>query len=192
MRCKDIMSTNLEWLLESATVQQAAAQMAEQGVGFLPICDAAGQPLGVVTDRDLAIRAIAKSIDPQRTTVTRIMTSPVVTCLADSDISEAEQLMAEEQKARLVIVEKDGRTVGVLSLADLLEHAPQKQALATARAVLWREALGPRGGAAPGDPLLTNDPVAHQQAIADSKAMPVRESVVTGGHRSGSMKEFPG
>jgi CBS domain-containing protein len=191
MRCKDIMSTNLEWLLESATIHRAAVQMADQGIGFLPICNAAGQLIGVVTDRDLAIRALAKSIDPDRTPVSRVMTTPAITCLADSDIAEAEQLMTEEQKSRLVIVESDGRVVGVLSIADLLEHAPPKQVLATVRAVLWREALGPRGGAAPGDPLLTNDPVAHRQAIADSKEMPVRESVVTGGHRTRSMKEFP-
>jgi CBS domain-containing protein len=192
MQCREIMSTNLEWLLETATVHQAAVQMAEQGVGFLPICDTTGRPLGVVTDRDLATRAIAKSINPEHTPVTRIMTTPVITCLADSAIAEAEQLMAEEQKARLVIVENDGVMAGILSLADLLEHAPQRQALATVRAVLWREALGPRGGAALGDPLLKNDPAAHKQAIHDSKEMPVRDSVATGGHRTGSMKEFPG
>jgi CBS domain-containing protein len=91
-----------------------ARACADQGIGFLPICDAAGQLIGVVTDRDLAIRPLAKSIDPERTPVSRVMTTPAITCLADSDIAEAEQLMSEEQKSRPVIVESDGRVVGVL------------------------------------------------------------------------------
>src|SRR6476620_5270649 len=62
MKCTDIMSKNLEWLTEKDTVLKAAAIMAEAGVGFLPICDARRRVIGVVTDRDLAIRALAKKV----------------------------------------------------------------------------------------------------------------------------------
>lgn len=193
MRCRDIMSTDLEWLSERATVQAAATTMADQGVGFLPICDVDGQPIGVVTDRDLTTRALAKGLAGDRTRVTAVMTKPAITCLADADIEEAERLMVEEGKGRLVIIESDGRVAGILSLADLLEHAPAREALRTVRTVLWREALGPRGGAARGEPLLKDDPAARAAAIEDAKeGLHVRESVLTGGHRSGSMKEFPG
>lgn len=191
MQCRDIMCRNLEWLSETATIQRAAILMAEQGVGFLPICDAEGRPVGVVTDRDLATRAVAKNVAPDSTPVTRVMSKPAITCLANAKVAMAEDLMVEERKARLVITDEAGRTVGILSLADLLEHAPARQALQTARAVLWREALGPRGGAIPGAPLLKDDPSVPAQAARDAKESGTRETIMTGGHWSGSMKEFP-
>jgi len=166
--------------------------MADQGVGFLPICDAEGRPLGVVTDRDLATRAVAKNLATDKTPVVQIMSKPAITCLADGKIGVAEDLMRQERKARLVITEEDGRVVGILSVADLLEHAATRPALHTARAVLWREALGPRGGASPGTPLLKDDPVAQISAATDAKEAGPHETVMTGGHWSGTMKEFPG
>lgn len=145
MKCEDIMSTNLEWLNERDTVQTAATRMAEAGVGFLPICDAEKRVVGVVTDRDLVTRGIAGKVTPATTSAALIMTSPALSCLQTTELREAEELMAAAQKSRLVITDAQGRLVGVLSLADLLEHAPAARALRTARAVLWREALGPRG-----------------------------------------------
>ena len=64
MKCADIMSKNLEWLNEKDTVRQAAAVMADAGIGFLPICDKWKKVVGVVTDRDLATRGLAKKVDP--------------------------------------------------------------------------------------------------------------------------------
>ena len=60
MKCADIMNTNLESLSEKDTIQRAAEIMADAGVGFLPICDQRGRVIGVVTDRDLTVRAIAR------------------------------------------------------------------------------------------------------------------------------------
>jgi CBS domain-containing protein len=190
MKCADIMSKNLEWLNEKDTVLKAAAIMAEAGVGFLPICDARKHVVGVVTDRDLATRALAKKIAADTTSATLVMSSPAITCLETTDVREAEQLMAEERKGRLVITDSEGRFVGVLSLADLVEHASGRQSLKTVRAVLWREALGPRGGAAKGEPLLKDDPLAQNQpAPRDGLAEP--SSVFAGGHRETNTKEFP-
>lgn len=191
MRCKDIMNKNLEWLTDRATIRAAAVMMAEQGVGFLPICDADGRPMGVITDRDIVMRAVAEKLALDTTLVSQVMSKPVITCLADAKLDVAENLMCEERKSRVVITEEDGRVVGILSLADLLEYAPARPALHTARAVLWREALGPRGGAAPGAPLLKDDPTARLNAEADAHSSGTHESVMTGGHWSGSMKEFP-
>ncbi|MCQ3034568.1 CBS domain-containing protein, partial [Pseudomonas syringae] len=135
------------WLTETDTVLKAATVMAEAGIGFLPICDARRRVIGVVTDRDLATRVLTKKVAPETTSAALFMSSPAITCLETTDIREAEQLMAEEQKARLVITSADGSFVGVLSLVDLIEHAPGRESLQTVQAVLWREALGPRGGA---------------------------------------------
>jgi CBS domain-containing protein len=190
MKCENIMSTNLEWLTEHDTVQTAATRMAEAGVGFLPICDADRRVVGVVTDRDLVTRGIAAKVVPATTSAALIMTSPALSCLQTTDLREAEELMATAQKSRLVVVDSEARLVGVLSLADLLEHAPTARALQTTRAVLWREALGPRGGALPGDPLLRNDPVACALP-PPSDEIEVRPSVVKGGHHTIDTKEFP-
>jgi len=190
MKCADIMSKNLEWLNEKDTVLKAAAIMAETGIGFLPICDAHKHVVGVVTDRDLATRALAKKVAADTTSATLVMSSPAITCLETADIRDAEELMAEERKGRLVVTDSEGRLARVLSLADLVEHASGRQSLKTVRAVLWREALGPRGGAAKGEPLLKDDPIAQNQAMrADGQTEP--STVFTGGHRSTDTKEFP-
>jgi CBS-domain-containing membrane protein len=191
MKCADIMSKNLEWLNEKDTVQQAAAVMADAGVGFLPICDKWKKVIGVVTDRDLTTRGLAKRVAPDKTTAALLMSSPAITCLETADVREAEQLMVEERKSRIVITDEEGQLAGVLSLADLIEHAPGRETLKTARAVLWREALGPRGGATRADKLLQDDPSVRKlpHEPDDVKARP---TVFTGGHRDTDTKEFPG
>jgi CBS domain-containing protein len=191
MKCADIMNRNLESLTETDTVARAASVMAEAGIGFLPICDNRRRVIGVVTDRDLVVRALAKRIPPDTTSAAMVMSAPALTCLDTADVHAAEALMASERKSRLVIVDASGELVGILSLADLVEHAPRKETLDTLQAVLWREALGPRAGAAPGDPLLKDDPVARALPIPpdDAKARP---TVFTGGNRETSTKEFGG
>jgi len=178
MKCADIMNKNVETLNEQDSVQKAALVMAETGVGFLPICDARMHVIGVVTDRDLTTRAAL------------VMTSPALTCLATADVREAEELMANERKARLIIVDADGRLAGVLSLADLVEHAPGRQTLQTVSAVLWREALGPRGGATKNQPLLKDDPVARNLPVP-SDDLKVRPSVFAGGNRIRTRRNSP-
>ena len=66
MKCAEIMNKNVEWLTEKDTVRKAASVMAEAGVGFLPICDAERRVIGVVTDRDLTTRVLAKKVDRTR------------------------------------------------------------------------------------------------------------------------------
>lgn len=188
MKCKDIMSTNLEWLTEHDTIRTAANRMAETGVGFLPICDGQRRVVGVVTDRDLVTRGTAKGVAPGSTSAALLMSSPALTCLETADLRQAEALMASAQKSRLAIVDAQGLFVGVLSIADLLEHAPGSGALRTARAVLWREALGPRAGAAPGDVLLKDSP----RVRDESDDIHLRQTVLTGGHHTVDTKEFPG
>jgi len=190
MKCKDIMSKNLEWLTERDTIRTAADRMADAGVGFLPICDPSRRVVGVVTDRDLVVRGIAKSVVPATTSATLVMTSPALTCLDTADLREAEELMATERKSRLVIVDAHGRFVGVLSIVDLVEHARGREALRTARAVLWREALGPRGGSVPGEPLLRDDPVA-RALPPPSDDIHVNGTSCKGGNHTVDLKEFP-
>ena len=191
MKCSDIMNKNVEWLTEKDSVRKAASVMAEAGVGFLPICDAEKRVIGVVTDRDLTTRVLAKKIDPDTTSAALVMSSPALTFLESAEVSEAEALMATERKARLVIIDADAKLTGVLDLADIVESAPGRQSLQTVRAIMWREALGPRGGAARGAPLLKDDPSAQNLPLPEDEAT-VRPTVFVGAHRSTDSTEFPG
>src|SRR5258707_11474033 len=101
MKCSDIMSRNLETLSESDTIARAAGLMADAGVGFLPVCGSNRKVIGVVTDRDLVTRGLARGIDPETTSAAMIMTTPAITCLADADLRRAEELMAGERTERL-------------------------------------------------------------------------------------------
>jgi CBS domain-containing protein len=190
MKCQDIMSKNLETLTERDPIARAARLMATTGVGFLPVCDAELRVIGVVTDRDLVTRGLANDRDPETTWVGKVMTSPVVTCAADADLHLAEELMAQERKSRIVVIHPDGRLAGILSVADIIERAPQREALHTIKAVLWREALGPRAGAPRGQALLRDLPPAPVMAAADLPH-PTGD-VFTGGNHAASTKEFGG
>jgi signal-transduction protein with cAMP-binding, CBS, and nucleotidyltransferase domain len=185
MRCRDVVATEIaENLPENATVADAARLMAETGVGFLPVCDPDRRVLGVLTDRDVVVKVVARGQDPARTPVTAIMTRPVLSCFIDGDLGMAEDLMAEQQKSRIVLTDQDGRLAGVLSIADIAERAPKRQALRTLQAVLWRDALGPRGGApADQEPFLT--------PAREDERPHADDTVFTGGHRDAGYTEFP-
>ena len=195
MRWKELMSTNSEFLWEKATIQRAATLMADQGVGLLPICDAEGRPVGVVTDRYITTQAVAKNLGTDGTPVEKIMSAAVITCLADAKVGVAEDLMCQERKARLVATAEDGRAVGILSVGDFLEHPVTRPALDTARPVLSREALGRARATWGGEP--RNAIVEGRSNRPDQRGRRregggPHETVMTGGHCAGSMKEFPG
>ena len=191
MKCSDIMNKNVEWLTEKDTIRKAASVMAEAGIGFLPICDAEQRVIGVVTDRDLTTRVLAKKLDPDTTSAALVMSSPALTFLESAQVSEAEALMATERKSRLVIIDAEEKLTGVLDLADVVESAPGRQSLQTVRAIMWRDALGPRGGAARGAPLLQEDPDVREAPLPSDDAT-VRPTVFVGAHRSTDTTEFPG
>jgi CBS domain-containing protein len=189
MKCSDIASKNLELLHEGDSVDRAAAIMTEARVGFLPICDIDDKVVGVVTDRDLVVRAMVRGLDAKKTAVRDIMSSPALTCFVDADLHLCEDLMCEEGKMRVVLIRADGTVAGVLSIADIIENAPMRDAVRTLRSVLWRDALGPRGGAAPGDPLLQDEPIAPRLPEQDQPH--TRETVFARGRRETDTKEFP-
>lgn len=185
MRCRDVVATeNTESLSENATVADAARLMADAGVGFLPVCDAAGQVVGVVTDRDLVVQAIARGREPGTTAVNEIMSHPALSCFIDGDLAVAEDLMAKEQKSRIVLTGEDGRLAGVLSIADIAERAPKREALRTLQAVLWRDALGPRAGAPRDQPPFLTPATENERPSSD-------QTVFVGGRHDDGYSEFP-
>jgi CBS domain-containing protein len=116
---RDAMTSKPKTIEPSTTAQEAARIMKSEDIGSLPIVE--GDKLaGVVTDRDLAIRALAEGKSPD-TAVSEIASKDVVTVDPDQTIEEAARLMAKHQVRRLPVVEEDGRLIGVLAQADVAQ-----------------------------------------------------------------------
>ena len=118
MLVRDVMSTHLETISPSATVQECAKKMQQSGVGVLPVWQD-GQPVGMVTDRDVCCRTIGAGKDPARTPVQAIMSGVMVSCLEDQDCKDAARLMKEKSVRRLMVVDRKRAIVGMLSVDDL-------------------------------------------------------------------------
>jgi CBS domain-containing protein len=96
----------------------AARLMRDSDVGPLPVADG-GRLVGVLTDRDITIRAVAEGKDPFSTRVDEVMTPKVVCCLDSDDVERAAELMQSAQLRRLLVVSDDGRLAGIVSLGDI-------------------------------------------------------------------------
>jgi len=139
MRCDDVMKANPECLRKDESVRQAACRMRDLNIGFLPICEN-GKVLGVLTDRDIAIRYVAEGKDVN-TPVEQAMSRQVVACHPEDDILKAQQLMGQAQKSRILVVDAQGTLVGVISLSDIAQLEPDNDNVArTMREVTDREA----------------------------------------------------
>jgi CBS domain-containing protein len=119
MKSSELMKHDVESCGPNDAVVDVARRMRERDIGFIPVCDAAGKPVGTITDRDLAIRVIAEQRDPRTTRAQDIMTRETVTCRPDDDLTQAERLMSQHQKSRILCVEPSGKLTGVISLADI-------------------------------------------------------------------------
>ncbi len=118
MELKNVMTRNVEVIGPDASVQEAAQRMKAKDVGPLPVCD--GDRLaGILTDRDITVRAIAEGRDPKTTKVRDVMTPDVLHLSEDQTVEEAARLMEEGHVRRLVVLNRDKRLVGIVSLADL-------------------------------------------------------------------------
>jgi len=128
-RVKDVMSHKVETVKPDDTLKHAAVKMEALDVGPLPVCD--GEKLcGMLTDRDITVRAVASGKDPNRTTVRETMTSELCYAFEDQSIDEAVKLMHDHQVRRLPVLSHDKHLVGIVSLADLArstdEHKKSK------------------------------------------------------------------
>jgi CBS domain-containing protein len=118
MQLKEIMTRNVEVANPDTRLQEAASKMKDLDVGVLPVCDGT-RLVGMITDRDITIRAVAAGRDPGQTRVSDVMTPDLVYCFEDQDVQEAASMMEERQIRRLPIISRDKRLVGIVSLGDL-------------------------------------------------------------------------
>ena len=121
----EVMTDRPRVVTPETTVSEAAQLMKSDDIGSLPILD--GEQLaGIVTDRDIVIRAVAEGKDPRGMPVREVASRELVTVNADEELSSALQLMARQQVRRLPVVDADGRLVGVLAQADVAFDAKEK------------------------------------------------------------------
>src|SRR6267154_6128318 len=108
MSCRDVMKGDVQCAMAQTTVAQAATLMRDEQIGFLPICDQALNVIGVITDRDIAVRVVADGYSANEP-VARFMSPAVVACRSDEELSVAQDLMGEMQLSRIVCVDDDGQ-----------------------------------------------------------------------------------
>ena len=118
MRISEVMTRGVECTRPDATLQEAAAKMKSLDVGPLPVCDN-NRLVGMVTDRDITVRATAEGRPPDRVHVRDIMTPEVVYCFDDALVEDAARMMDEHQIRRLVVLDHDKHMVGIVSLGDI-------------------------------------------------------------------------
>jgi CBS domain-containing protein len=119
--CSEVMTKSPFCCLSNDSVEKAATIMQRENVGAIPVIETehTKKLVGIVTDRDLALKVIAGGLDPKRTTVNAVMTHTVVTCYADDDLQQALNAMAEHQLRRIPVVDGDNTIVGIIAQADV-------------------------------------------------------------------------
>lgn len=128
MKVQDIMSSSVHSVQSVDSVAQAARSMANNDIGFLPVLDVA-KLVGVLTDRDIAVRAVAAGIDPAAA-VHRIMSTDVTSCSASDEIEDVLEIMSREQVRRLPVCNSSKEVVGIVALADAAQRDPDKNEVA--------------------------------------------------------------
>lgn len=127
MLVNELMTRQVELVGPNDSIQQAAKAMARIDVGVLPVAEG-DRLVGMITDRDIAIRAVAEGRDPARTIVKDVMSPEVRYCFDDEEVADVADNMAEQQVRRLPVVNREKRLVGILSLADLAREREPRAA----------------------------------------------------------------
>lgn len=131
-KCSDVMTSELVYSSPNDLVSDIARQMKMEDIGPVLIVDESNgrKLIGIVTDRDLALKVVGEGLDPKKTNVDEVMTTKVITCRADDDVQNAMQSMAQYQLRRIPVVDDQGMLVGIISQADVATRVnePEKTA----------------------------------------------------------------
>jgi CBS domain-containing protein len=123
-KCNEVMTKKTVCCLPNDLVAQAALLMKNEHVGSIPVIEdeQTRKLVGIVTDRDLALKVIAEGLDAKSTKVETVMTHKVVTCGADDDLQKAVDAMSKHQLRRIPIVDDDNKILGIIAQADVAAH----------------------------------------------------------------------
>lgn len=145
MQLKDVMTRRVDVIHPDATLEEAAEKMKSLDVGPLPVCDG-DRLVGMITDRDITVRATSEGKDPKRTPVRDVMTEDVKWCFEDEDVRAAADVMSKAQIRRLVVLNRDKRLVGIVSLGDLATEPRAEDAAGEALEKISEPGATQRGG----------------------------------------------
>jgi CBS domain-containing protein len=142
-KVSEVMTDRPRAVTADTTIREAARLMGEEDVGALPIVGEAARLVGIVTDRDIAVRAIGRGLDPEQTSVGQIASSEVYALAPDDDLDEALQTMARAQVRRVPVVVRENELVGMVSQADIARAGKDKNTGEVVEAIS-RPRRGPR------------------------------------------------
>lgn len=125
-KVKELMETNLVLISPEATLAEAANKMKQADCGFLPVGEN-DKPLGIITDRDIVIRAIAQGKSPQEVKVRECMTDDVCSCTESDSLADAARVMSENKVSRLVVKDAKGAMCGVLTFGRLIRNNDNRE-----------------------------------------------------------------
>jgi CBS domain-containing protein len=122
----EVMTDRPRAVTPQTSVREAARLMEEEDVGSLPVVEEGVRLVGIVTDRDVAVRVVAGGLDPDATQVSDVASAEVITLTPDHDLDEALGLMAQAQVRRLPIVVRENELVGMIAQADVARASKEK------------------------------------------------------------------
>lgn len=128
-KCEEVMTKNPVCCLPDDLVEKVAQMMSRENIGSIPVIEN-GQTrklVGIVTDRDLAIKIVAEGCDPKSTKVETVMTRKVVTCHSEDGLQKTLDAMAEHQLRRIPVVDSDNRILGIIAQADVATRVNQPE-----------------------------------------------------------------
>jgi CBS domain-containing protein len=125
MKCSEVMTQDPVCCVASDTVSTVAQLMGREDVGSIPVIEKQeGKKLiGIVTDRDLALKVVGENRSPQNTRVYAVMTRDLITCRPDDDLSQTLAAMSQHQIRRVPVVDAEGQVVGIIAQADVALRA---------------------------------------------------------------------
>jgi CBS domain-containing protein len=131
-KCEEVMTKSPVCCLPEDTVAKAAQLMKRENVGSIPVIEneKTRKLVGIVTDRDLTLKIVAKGLDAKSTKMEGVMTRKLVTCRAEDDLQKALDAMSEHQLRRIPVVDKDNKILGIIAQADVATRVdkPKKTA----------------------------------------------------------------
>lgn len=128
MKVKDIMTASPASCTEDTPLQDIARTMVGRDCGSVPVVRNGSTLAGIITDRDVVVRAVAEGRNPLTLKAKDCMTSPAISIGEDASLNECTDLMESKQIRRMPVVDRSGALVGIVAQADVARHASQKEA----------------------------------------------------------------
>jgi len=122
MKVKDVMHEGVEWVEPNTSISNLAVMMKKEDIGAVPIGEN-DKLIGMVTDRDITVRAVANGDDMSKLTARDVMTSGIIYCRDNEELADALCIMENKRVRRLPVINEDKRMVGILSIGDIADAA---------------------------------------------------------------------